>query len=118
MRLLADEDSQSRILIRLLREAGHDVLTVNEAGLHTHGDQEVFARAQSEQRVLLTRNGKDFEALHEADQTHPGILVEYQDRDPAKNLKVADTVRAIGNLEASGWDLTGQFIALNAWIFS
>ena len=67
---------------------------------------------------LVTRNGKDFAVLHEADRTHAGILVEYQDRDPTKNRKEADVVRAIGNLDASGWDLTGQFLALNAWSFA
>ena len=115
MRLLVDEDSQGRILVRLLRAAGHDVRTVEEAGLHAQGDPEVFALAKREQRVVLTRNVKDFEALHEADAAHPGILVEYQDRDPAKNMKEADIVRAIGNIEAIGWDIAGQFVALNAW---
>jgi hypothetical protein len=117
MRLLLDEDSQGRVLVRLLRAAGHDVLTVEEAGLHARSDPEVLADAQRQQRVLLTRNGRDFQALHEADPVHSGILVEYQGRDPARNMKEADIVRAIGNLDASGWDLTGQFVALNAWSF-
>src|SRR5260221_512560 len=115
MRLLVDEDSQGRILARLLREAGHDILTVEAAALHAHSDPEVFALAQQENRVLLTSNVKDFEALHEADVGHPGILAEHQDRDPRKNMKEADIVRAIGNIESSGWDITGQFVAINAW---
>ena len=41
-------------------------VTVEEAGLHARSDPEVLAWAQREQRVLLTRNGSDFEALHEA----------------------------------------------------
>ena len=118
MRLLMDEDSQGRILVRRLREAGHDVLTVKEAGLHAHSDPEVFALARTENRVLLTRNVKDFEALHEAHAVHPGILVEHQDRDPAKNMKEADIVRAIGNLQASGWSPAGQFVAINAWNYT
>jgi uncharacterized protein with PIN domain len=118
MRLLVDEDSQGRILVRLLRAAGHDVLTVEEAGLHSQGDPEVFALAKQEQRVILTRNVRDFEALHEADPAHPGILVEHQDRDPAKNRKEADIVRAIGNIEATGWDISGQLVALNAWSYT
>ncbi|HLK60524.1 MAG TPA: DUF5615 family PIN-like protein [Chthonomonadaceae bacterium] len=117
MRLLLDEDSQGKLLVRLLRDAGHDVQTVGEVELTAHIDPEVFAHACGEGRVLLTRNGKDFQPLHEAHDGHPGILVEYQDRDPNKNISAADLVRAIGNIEASGWDLTGQFVALNAWSY-
>jgi uncharacterized protein with PIN domain len=118
MRLLVDEDSQGRILVRLLRAAGHDVLTVEEAGLHSQNDSEVFALAKRGQRVVLTRNVKDFEALHEADAAHSGILVEHQDRNPTKNMKEADIVRAIGNIKATGWDTAGQFVALNAWNYT
>jgi putative protein kinase ArgK-like GTPase of G3E family len=118
MRLLLDEDSQGRILVRLLRAAGHDVVTVEEAGLRAQGDPEVFAHAQRERRVVLTRNGRDFQVLHEANPGHGGVLVEHQDRNPAKNMNEADLVRAIGNLEASGWDIAGQFVAINAWSYS
>ena len=46
MKLLLDEDSQAKIVIRLLREAGHDVRTVSEAGLEQAEDGVVvdFAR--------------------------------------------------------------------------
>ena len=118
MRLLIDEDSQGRMLVRRLREAGHDVLTAEEADLLGHSDPEVFALAQRERRVLLTRNVRDFQALHAADAEHPGILVEHQDRDPLKNMKEADIVQAIANIEGSDWNLTGQFVALNAWNYT
>lgn len=115
MRLLLDEDSQGRRVARLLREAGHDVRTVGEAGLGSHHDPEVLALARQESRVALTRNVRDFEALHAANPTHPGILVEHQDRDPTKNMTEQEIVRAIGNIAASGWDIAGQFVAINAW---
>src|SRR5690242_12133615 len=117
MRLLLDEDSQGRLPARLLREAGHDVRTVGDAQLEAHTDAEVLADAKREGRVLLTRNVKDFRTLHEADARHPGILAEHQDRDPTKNMSSAEIVRAIDNIESSGWDVAGQFIALNAWNF-
>lgn len=56
LRLLVDEDSQARTLVRLLVEAGHDVLTAEVAGLNSLDDAEVLARAIHEQRTLLTRN--------------------------------------------------------------
>src|SRR5438067_2304969 len=113
MKLLLDEESQSKLLARLLREAGHDVQTVTETGLDAHSDAEVFAYSRRERRVLLTRNVKDFQALHDTEADHPGILVEHQDREPAKNLSAADITRAIGNLVSSGWEIVGQFVALN-----
>jgi hypothetical protein len=115
---MLDEDSQGRILVRRLREAGHDVLTVGEAELEAPTDAEVLAHARKELRVLLTRNVRDFLALHTIDPMHPGILGEHQDRDPAKNMSEGDIVRAIENLQKSGWNLTGQFVALNAWNFA
>ena len=117
MRLLLDEDSQCRSRVRLLREAGHDVLTVAEAGLHSHRDKDVLARAVAERRTLVTRNIRDFLLLHEAYPNHAGILGEHQDQDPSKNMSDAVLARAIYNLEASGWDIAGQFVALNAWSF-
>ncbi len=118
MRLLLDEDSQGKLLVRLLREAGHDVETVCEAGLEARRDADVLAYARQQDRVLLTRNVRDFLVLHEANAEHPGILAEYQDKDPAKNMAASDIVRAIGNLEQSGWILADQFVAVNAWNFT
>ena len=117
MRLLLDEDSQGRIRVRMLRAAGHDVLTVEDAGLHSHNDPEVFAFAKRERRALITRNVRDFLALHEIDPDHSGILAEHQDRDPSKNMSDAAIARAVGNIEASGWKVTGQFVALNGWSY-
>jgi hypothetical protein len=119
LRLLLDEDSQAKLLISQLWAVGHDVLTVTEAGLEARSDAEVLAYAASVQRVVLTRNCDDYYALHSAGQTHTGILSVYLNRDPRKDLSYADIVRAIANLEThavqSGWELAGQFVALNAW---
>ena len=94
MRLLLDEDSQGRGRVRLLREAGHDVLAVSEAGLLSHSDAEVFTHAKQEGRALVTRNIRDFFALHKADSGHSGILAEHQDCDPEKNMSDTIFVRA------------------------
>lgn len=115
MKLLIDEDSQGDALVKRLRQSGHDVLTVNEAGLASSPDAIVFALARSERRVLLTRNVDDFEALHDAEADHAGILAEYQNRNRGKNMTADAITRAIANLEASGLDIAGQFLALNAW---
>ena len=118
MRLMLDEDSQRHKLIHLLRQQSHDVLTVYEANLTSSDDKIVLARAQSERRIVLTRNGKDFKKLHEKTQSHYGILVIHEFKDVSKNMEPADIARAIDNIEASGWDITGEFVSLNSWNFS
>lgn len=115
MKLLLDEDSIGRVLVRLLQEASHDVETVTTAHLTGKSDMEVFAYAQQTERVLLTRNGKDFLLLHQADPNHAGILVECQDADASKNMSYTQIVAAIAAIEASGWRLHGEFVSINAW---
>ena len=117
MKLLVDEDSQAKRLIKLLREAGHDILTASEARLEQLSDREVLAAAIEMNRSVLTRNGRDFLALHLAIRDHAGILVVNQDAIPSKNMSHVAIVRAIGNLEASGWTPRGEFVSLTAWQF-
>ncbi len=60
MRLIANENMSGSV-IRTLRERGHDVLSVKES-MRAASDEAILARAQSEQRIVLT-NDKDFGAL-------------------------------------------------------
>jgi hypothetical protein len=71
--------------------------------------------AASQDLVLLTRNPKDFAALHNANPQHAGILVIYQDNDPSRDMSLADIVRSIANLEAAGVGFQGMFHILNDW---
>ena len=59
LRLLVDEDSQDKILVAKLKDAGHDVLTVNDADLTGQPDHVVLAHAvegwlRASQRRLTT----------------------------------------------------------------
>jgi predicted nuclease of predicted toxin-antitoxin system len=108
--LFIDEDSQAGPLINLLRNANHDVLTVNEAGLTSQPDNVVLNYARQNNRILLTRNCKDFKALHEANSIHLGILAIYQEANPNKKMSRKDIVRAIANLEAANIPLVNQFL--------
>ncbi len=114
-RLLLDEDSQAKYLVNLLRAAEHDVTTANEAQIVGFPDREVLAYAIQTHRVLLTRNCDDFQELHQHQTIHHGIFAIYQDPEAAKQMSYPDIVRAIGNLEAAGLELAGQFVALNSW---
>lgn len=115
LKLLIDEDSQAQSLVNLLRNASHDVLTVNEAGLMSQPDSIVLNYAIENNRVLLTRNCRDFKALHEVNSSHPGILAIYQEANPLKKISYKDLVKAIANLESANFSLANQFIALNHW---
>ena len=118
LRLPLDEDTQAKRLIRLLREAGHDVQTATEAGLIHKPDAQVLAQAARETRLVMTRNCDDFLALHRAAPDPPGVLALYQ-HNTVSDMSDADIVQALANLEAvsaaTGWALAGQFIVLNQW---
>jgi predicted nuclease of predicted toxin-antitoxin system len=110
-----DEDAQDKLLVKLLRNAGHDVITVNEAGLMSSSDSIVLDYARTNNRLLLTYNCDDFEELHKAQPLHLGILAVYRDKNSSKNMSFQQIVRAIANLESFGIPLANQFIALNHW---
>ena len=60
MKLLVNENISGTV-IRLLRERGHDVLSVKES-MRSAGDEEILARAQAERRLVITHD-KDFGEL-------------------------------------------------------
>ena len=115
LKLLIDEDCQDRLLVKLLRNAGHDVITVNEAGLMGKSDLVILERAKTEKRVLLTYNCDDFESLHEIDSNHLGILAVYQNANHLKNMSFKEIVRAVNNIEKSEMILEKLFVSLNQW---
>lgn len=115
LRLLVDEDAQDKLLVKFLRDAGHDVITVNQAGLMSETDDIVLDYAKKEKRLLLTFNCDDFQALHEADPIHSGIFVVYHNDNFSKNMSYSEIVQAIANLESAGIPLANQFIRLNHW---
>ncbi len=54
MRLLIDEDTQAKLLVSMIRAAGHDIVTASEIGLDSMPDEEILAAARSINRVILT----------------------------------------------------------------
>ncbi len=80
MRLLLDANLSPRGVAAKLREAGHDVLALAEdATFERLPDPQVLELAASEQRVLITRNSRDFAPLArqwaEAGRSHAGIIL-------------------------------------------
>lgn len=115
LKLFIDEDIQDRILIKLLRNANHNVITVNEAGLMGQADSYIFNYARQNSRTILTYNCNDFETIHLNEPEHSGILAVYRDYKFSKNMSFQNIVKAIANLEATSILLENQFITLNQW---
>jgi predicted nuclease of predicted toxin-antitoxin system len=79
LRLLLDANLSPRGVAARLREASHDVLALAEdAAFEGLPDPQVLELAASEQRVLITRNSRDFAPLArqwaEAGRSHAGII--------------------------------------------
>jgi len=81
-RLYADEQFPRKVS-QLLREIGHDVLTVQEAGNANLGipDEEVLSFAVNDNRTIVTLNRQDFIRLHKVNCVHYGIIVRTNDTD-------------------------------------
>ena len=80
MRLLLDADLSPRGIAEPLREAGHDVLALAaEPALEGLDDPDVLLLAAREQRILVTRNSRDFAPLlrewAEAGRAHAGCIL-------------------------------------------
>ena len=61
MRFLIDQDVFGDTT-RLLKELGHEVLTASEMGMYRAADIELLGVAESQQRIMLTRD-RDFGEL-------------------------------------------------------
>ena len=103
-RLYMDEQFP-KIVSQLLREMGHDILTVQEAGKGNLGipDEDVLSFAVADNRSVVTLNRDDFIRLHRADSQHCGIVVCTNDPDRARmasrlNDAIVDRVDLQGNL--------------------
>jgi predicted nuclease of predicted toxin-antitoxin system len=119
MNLYLDEDMASALLAQVLRRAGHDAQLPGGVGLAGKTDAEVFCHTIRVDRILLSRNFRDFEFLHLVVLTsgghHAGILVERFDNNPGHNMLPGDVVRALRNIEAAGFVMADEYQILNLW---
>lgn len=78
--LYADEQFPLPV-VQILRDFGHNVLTVQEVEKCSDSDAEVLAFAIKNQRTILTQNRRHFIKLHLENQNHYGIIVCTEDRN-------------------------------------
>src|SRR5215204_894933 len=77
MALFYSNENFPRPVVEELRQLGHDVLTVQEAGKADRAvpDMAVLEFAAVEKRTLLTLNRRHFIRLHRDKPAHAGIVV-------------------------------------------
>lgn len=95
-RFYADEQFPFQV-VALLRNLGHDVLTVQEAGNANQriSDDQVLVFAVGQERSILTINRIDFIRLHRRDNEHFGIVVCTNNRNWEQfAARVDDAVKA------------------------
>jgi predicted nuclease of predicted toxin-antitoxin system len=119
MKLLIDENMSWLRLGARLRTDGHDVVLVQDAGLLGVSDPELFAWAISQDRVVLSRDRKDYLNLHHlimvAQGHHPGVLLIRFDANARHNMSERAIATAVGKLAASGIAVADQVHFLNHW---
>ena len=77
MARLYSNENFPQLGVAALRQLGHDVLTVLEAGRANQAipDEAVLAFATADNRAVLTLNRRDFIRLHYQFPEHAGIIV-------------------------------------------
>jgi hypothetical protein len=119
MRLYLDDDSVHRLLLRLLRNDGHDVQMPTDAGMVGASDAVQLTHAVKTGRVLLSRNHQDFNELHdlvsETGGSHNGILIVRRENNRPRDMTQHQIVRALTKLVASGTPIENQVTVLNHW---
>lgn len=113
-RLYLDEDILPD-LARVLRSAGHDVVSAHETGALGLTDEEQLERAAADDRALLTFNFHDFLRIGRewflAGRWHAGIVVSYHQyrrqelRELTRNVSRILSDLSAGDLENAVWIL-------------
>ncbi len=107
MALLYADENFDYPVVEHLRLLGHDVVTVQEAGLAGGSDAQVLADAMAAGRAALTFNRRHFEWLHRQSAAHAGIIGCTWDRDRAALAARIDKVIA------GAGSLTGRSLRVN-----
>jgi predicted nuclease of predicted toxin-antitoxin system len=116
MQLYLDDDIIEKVLVRMLKAAGYDIIIPADAGLSGADDAVHMTHAIRTGRLVLTYNADDFEQLHDlvlaSGGHHAGIVVVRKDND-RRDMSPRAIAHALNKLNASGASVPDHFIALN-----
>ncbi|MCG3159630.1 MAG: hypothetical protein JMDDDDMK_00644 [Acidobacteria bacterium] len=119
MKVYLDDDLDSNALIGLLRRGGHNVTSPRAVGNRGIDDEDHLRFAAAQSLTLLTANAEDFIELHEEwmkrQLRHSGILIVYQENNPARDMTFQQIAQAVTRIEQSGVPLENAYYNLNFW---
>ena len=109
MARLYSNENFPQLAVEVLRQLGHDVLTVLETGRANQAipDEEILAFATMENRAVITLSRKHFIRLHQQSPDHAGIIVCTFDADFGGLAKRIDAAIKAHN------KLQGQLVRIN-----
>ena len=113
LRLLLDENAESKWFVNLLVKAGHDVLCVKDLVPKGTSDIQILALAKKKNCILYTRD-RDFLQLHANIQKHKGIILEFR-TGTSSDMTHAEIVAALARIEAQYQDFSKLLIIVNSF---
>jgi len=107
-RLYSNENFPLQV-VELLRQLGHDVLTIQETGRANQSlsDEGVLKFATSDSRAVVTLNRRHFIRLHQSGIEHGGVIACTFDSDFARQARrIHEAVVGLASLQ-------GQLLKVN-----
>jgi len=103
------DNALSPALAERLKAAGHDTAHVRDYGLQAASDEEIFVRAQQEQRVIVSAD-TDFGTLLATRQERSPSVVLFRHGTQRRPVRQAETL--LSNLEAIKGDLAAGSVVV------
>lgn len=97
IRYLTDEHV-AKAVAEGLRRRGIEVLTLVEAGLRSAPDEDLWAFARKERRVLVTQD-RDFLRMVAREQDHAGVVYAPQGRTIGEMVRMLDLLAQVSSVE-------------------
>lgn len=119
LRIYLDDSRDVDLLIVLLQNAGHTVISPRAVGTMGQADSVHLEYAARRDHILLTADIRDFQRLHMDWRTqgrmHAGMFFVHYEGDATKDMKPQDIVHAIANLIAANVPIANEIHRLNHW---